>query len=182
MIERKKTESWERRKPMAVTKLFFREKLRRAKHQEEEMMLSTIYAHYRKWAFFRDESPYSKDNFERDLRRAIKADPVEFRGDLLFPCFVREVEIEAATEEARERRSKAGPSLLGQVKALHRIVFADAEIPHGTVLDWLEPTEFERADFRQQRASAFRKDEFFVVVMFKGVRRTIASNLVEKLL
>lgn len=172
---------WERRKPMAKVEQFVRSRLRPAMHDSEHTRLSCIYAHYRKWAFFQDQAPYSLKNFEEALGKATRRSFEEFRGEHMYPVWVRSNEAEKKEDPStQEKKATQSPIVKGQVEVTRELCFREMSIPAGEVLDWLEPTQSEKDRLEMLKAAGATGSSQHVMVMFRGVRRMVPSDAIRR--
>jgi|GEM_PF-2056289 len=172
---------WERRKPMAKVEGFVRSRLRPALHESESTRLSCIYAHYRKWAFFQDQTAYSLKNFEDMLAKATRRTYEEFRGERMYPVWIRSPETPKKDDDlSLERKAAQAPVVKGQVEVLRELCFREMSIPCGEVLDWLEPNENERERIGLLRSGSPENVRQHIVVMFHGIRRMIPADAIRR--
>lgn len=161
-------------------RLFANEHLRRATHHSEETSLSCIYAHYRKWSHFHGKSSLGEEKFERDLQTWTKAPFEEFRGHRLYRLEVVDPEERKERERQKVRAQDAAPRVVGQVRVLRDIVYRSDSIAPGAVLDWMAPTDKERANLEQMKNSRGMDAGQYLVVMFKEERRYVPAEAVTR--
>lgn len=164
--------------------LFRKERLVRAKHDEQWTRLECIYAHYRRWSFLRDERARSLEFVEGELFKASKGSVEEFRGHKLFPCWINVPE-KREDDDDGQRGTRAAEEVVyrGKVRTLRPLSYRDVTVLQGAELDWMEPNSRERADMRDWRKRDGRESAPLPLVVLVGeVRRHVDANAVEKLL
>lgn len=169
-----------RKRSWANVSAFVKERLKRAPTDFEDTRVECLYAHYKKWAFFRGEAAVSDPVFCSRLEQATKLTPYEFRGHRMYQAMILDLQ---PKEELADDEQKRAPERIvkGQVRSKKKLNFLRETIPIGHVLDWMEPSDYERT--RSKSLSAERglsPSVTWLVVEFAGKRRYVSSEDVEK--
>lgn len=161
--------------------LFRKERLVRAKHDEQWTRLKCVYAHYRRWSFFRNERARSLEFVEGELLNASNGSVQEFRGHRLFPCWIV---ISNKQDDDGQQIASASDEVVyrGKVRTLYPLWYPDLTVPQGVEIDWIEPNSRERANMRDGRRREGRDPAPLPLVVFVGgARRYVDASKVEKL-
>lgn len=174
--------SGEKWQPWADFSQFRKERLVRAKFEEQWTRFECIYAHYRRWSFLRDEKPRSAEHVEAELTKAAKGQVEDFRGHKLFPCWVNVPEKAMEEPETESRKVVEEIAYRGRVRTLRPLPFRDVTVLGGAELDWMEPNARERSEMREVRQREDRGHEPLpLIVLVAGIRRFVKQADVEKL-
>lgn len=169
-----------RRREWANVGGFVKERLKRAPTDFEHTRLECLYAHYRKWAFFRGEAPVSEPVFCHRLEAATKLSPYDFRGHRMYAAMILDVEPKVDEQEPEER-AEVKRIVKGQVRAKRNFSFLDEAVSVGQLLDWMEPMPHEKDRLKQAAVERTGKPSAsWLVIEFAGKRRYVCSENVEK--
>lgn len=167
----------EYRRSWADVKDFVKARVRRASTDEDYTRAKCLYAHYRRWAFLTGSAPVSEEVFDVRFSKLTKLEPASLNGHRVYAAevFIEEpIEAEDVDERAHE------PKVRGRVRAKEPMVFRFDAIEAGDVLDWMEPTPFERDYLQAEARKELSASMSYLVVRFNGTRRYVPGKFVEK--
>ena len=170
----------DRKKKWGDPKRFLQRRIRKARDDREFTSEETVYAHYKRWTFRSDREPVRFATFIQKLREVHGSDERVVNGHPLAPCVVIDREEEKGAQKSR--RKKNASVIRGRVRVTHQLKFVDGLLAVGTELDWMTPSEAERQHLQQDRqAKGQQKNASWLVVVWKGMRRRIPGDSVERI-
>lgn len=159
---------------------FVKERLKRAPTDFEHTHVGCLYAHYKKWAFFRGEAPVSEPVFCHRLEAATKLVPYDFRGYRMYEAMIVDVEPAKQKDEDADDSAKE-PVEKGKVRARRDFDFLDERVKAGQIMSWMEPTDYERERLKSLSSERDSRGQLtWLIVEFLGKRRYVCSADVEK--
>ena len=164
---------------------FFKQRCRRATHHSEWTAGATLYAHYRRWAYLRDNESNSISTFYTKLNKLHGKRRREQHGIDLWPLWIKNKRPKLASATRCDCLAPP-PAKRGRVRVLQDMSFCDGLLVAGTELDWMEPSVAERhyldLEYRRQQDDGVSVPVSWMVVVFLDRRRRVAADMVEMLI
>lgn len=171
-----------RQRPSARPIEFLRARTRPAKFDDEHTRLSCIYAHYRKWAFFADFRPVDDKSFEKELAKVCQVAPYDLHGHRIYAWLILDPALKVQ-DEPEESREPSLPKILGQVRVMRKLDFLSETCEPGVVVDWLEPTPWEKQNLERLNKSFGSSTVCgHLVIHWNNKRRCVPGVSVERVL
>lgn len=173
--------------PMARFDAFVRECCRPADYPQDWMSVTTLYAHYRRWAYLNEMRPMARDTFVTWLKKN-KRPSTELNGYVFYKLGLRWgndgwADRDKENEEVLDRI--ASKVVKGKVRVTEDLNFVDGVLKAGTVLDYMTPSRLERRDLSAIRKRQIKEGNLspvpWIVVMWKGQRRLVPGDVLDYL-
>lgn len=156
---------------------FVRERVRRASAEEGHTRAECLNAHYRRWSFLSGHAPVSPEVFEVRFAKLTKLEPEVLHGHRVYAA---EVVFEEKQDDESVQEEPKQPKVRGRVRITQGIDLRFDRLEVGEVVDWMEPTDYERKNLERLSNDATDGALSWLVIRFNGKRRYVRGVTVEK--
>jgi hypothetical protein len=157
---------------------FIKQRVEVAKNEHDHTATECVYAHFRRWAFLRGEGAVSAEVFDVRFSKAMKLQSYKDGEFRFYPVLLKDPPTK--DDDDLEFQKPKGRVVRGQVRILRAMQFHDNVIQVGTVLDWMESSDYEKQNIERMTKDAGNRAMSWLIVEFKGTRRYVPATNVER--
>lgn len=126
----------------------------------------------------RGEGAVSAEVFDVRFSKAMKIQSYKYGGFRFYPVLLKDPPTK--DDDDLEFQKPKGRVVRGQVRILRAMQFHDNVIQVGTVLDWMESSDYEKQNIERMTKDAGNRAMSWLIVEFKGARRYVPATNVER--